>query len=301
MGSCFAGAVGVRMERMKMPVTVNPFGVVYNPASLVDTLERLEQGAPLAEEELREDRGLWFAFSHPSAFASPDRAQALEAINRSIQQGHSALLRADYLILTLGTAWVYELVESGRIVNNCHKIPAAAFRRRRLSADEIAEAFVRLLERPLYQNKHILLTVSPIRHLKDGLVENSFSKSILRVAAQAVVDRCENAHYFPAYEIVMDDLRDYRFYERDMVHPSAVAADYIWEAFCGALVDEKALSLFPRIEKIRSAREHRPFHPQSAEHQAFRKAMLSEIKALQQACPGLDFADEYDWFNQKRV
>jgi hypothetical protein len=292
IGSCFAAQVGERLLRRKMPVTANPFGTVYNPASIVHTLERLESGTPLAGDDLREHNGLWFAFSHHGSFAAPDKTEALARANASIEAGHRALQQAGYLILTLGTAWVYERVEDGGIVNNCHKLPASAFRRRRLSTEEIVAGFERLFERPLYRDKHILLTVSPIRHLKDGAAENQLSKASLIVAAHRLTERFGNVHYFPAYEIVMDDLRDYRFYERDRVHPSAEAVDYIWEKFCGALVGDESQELFRRIEKLAAARGHRPFNPDTPRHRAFRNAMLAEIVELKGQYPGLDFAEE---------
>lgn len=297
-GSCFAASVGQRLERMKMPVTVNPFGVVYNPASLVRTLEILEKNDPVTENDLTEHNGLWFAFTHHGSFAAPEKTDALTRINHSITAGHIALQNADYLILTLGTAWVYERAETSEIVNNCHKIPAAAFRRRRLTVEEIVAGFDRLFEKPLYRGKKIILTVSPIRHLKDGLAENQLSKAILLVAVHRLAEKYDNVHYFPAYEILLDDLRDYRFYERDMVHPSTVAVDYIWEKFCGALVSEDALKLFRRIEKVRAAQAHRPFNPNTPQHQAFRNAMLAEIIELKGQYPSLDFSEELTCFSE---
>lgn len=298
LGSCFAVSVGERLGRMKMPVTVNPFGALYNPASLALALQRLEKGERIAAEDLREHKGLWFSLSNSGSFASPNKAEALARINASIETGHEALQKAGYLILTLGTAWVYELAENGGIVANCHKLPASTFRRRRLGVEEITADFVRLFEKPLYHNKQILLTVSPIRHLKDGLAENQLSKATLVVAAHWLVDRFRNVHYFPSYEIVTDDLRDYRFYERDMVHPSAVAVDYVWERFCGAWLDDASQKLFRRLEKLLAAREHRPFNPDAAQYQAFKKAMLAEVAELQGQYPTLDLSYERICFSE---
>jgi hypothetical protein len=297
IGSCFAGAMGERLARRKMPVTVNPFGVVYNPASIVRTLERLETGTPFDEEDLREHDGLWFSFSHHGSFASPNKNEALARINASVEAGHRALQQAETLIITQGTAWIYELAEGGGIVNNCHKLPASAFRRRRLSEKEITGCFVRLFERPLYRKKNILLTVSPIRHLKDGLIENQLSKATLLVAAHRLAEMFGHVHYFPAYEILMDDLRDYRFYERDRVHPSEEAVDYVWERFCSALVDPASQRLFRRVEKIRAACDHRPFHPDTARYRSFRNAMLAEIVELKGEFPKLDLSEELAYFS----
>ena len=298
IGSCFAATVGERLARMKMPVAVNPFGVVYNPASLVRTLEMLAAGTPLSGNDLSEYNGLWFAFSHHGSFGSPDRAETLAKINNSIETGQAALRNADYLILTLGTAWVYEGAESGEIVNNCHKLPARNFCRRRLGVEEIVDGFTPLFEQPAYQGKKIILTVSPIRHLKDGLIENQLSKAILSVAVHRLAERFENVHYFPSYEILVDDLRDYRFYDRDMVHPSAVAVDYIWELFCGAFLSEDTQKLFRRIEKIGAACNHRPFNPDTPQHRAFKNAMLAEVTELRGQYPELDFTEEFNYFSE---
>jgi hypothetical protein len=281
-----------------MSVTVNPFGALYNPVSIVHTLEHLESGARVGENDLREHNGLWFSFSHHGSFASPDKAEALARIDASVERGHEAIDASDYLIVTFGTAWIYERGDTGGIVANCHKLPVSAFRRRRLSVEEIVNDFERLFEKPLYRNKHILLTVSPIRHLKDGAAENQLSKATLLVAAHRLVERFANVHYFPAYEIVMDDLRDYRFYERDRVHPSAEAVDYIWERFCGALIDGESRTLFRRLEKLNAAREHRPFNPQTPAHQAFRSAMRTEVAELREQYPGLDFSAECRYFSE---
>lgn len=298
VGSCFAASVGERLAGMKMPVTVNPFGVVYNPISVIHTLKTLEKGERIHADQLTEHNGLWFSFSHHGSFASPDKTEALAHINNSIVSGQKALQNADYLVLTLGTAWVYELLETGGIVNNCHKLPAKTFRRRRLSVEEIVDGFKQLFDTPLYQDKKIILTVSPIRHLKDGLAENQLSKATLLVAVHRLVEQFENMHYFPSYEILMDDLRDYRFYERDMVHPSAVAVDYIWEQFSDALIDKDSRKLFKRIEKINNARAHRPFNPNTAQHQAFKNAMLAEIIELRGQYPALDFSEEFNYFSE---
>ena len=298
LGSCFAAAVGERLSQRKMPVTVNPFGALYNPAALAAALERLEAGTPIADGELHEHEGLWFAFSHAGSFASPNKAEALARLDASVEAGYRALHGADYLILTLGTAWVYERAESEEIVNNCHKLPASAFRRRRLSVEEITTGFERLFERPLYRGKHILLTVSPIRHLKDGAAENQLSKATLLLAAHRLVEKFENIHYFPAYEIVMDDLRDYRFYERDRVHPSPEAVDYIWEKFAAALIDAESQQLLRRVEKIAAARAHRPFNPNTTQHQAFQNTILAEIIELQGQYPDLDFSAELQYFSE---
>ena len=298
IGSCFATAVGERLASMKMPVNVNPFGIVYNPMSVIQTLEAIEKGTQFTERDLIEHNGFWFSLLHHGSFASPGKQFALSYINESVKKGMIALENADYLILTLGTAWVYELAETGKIVNNCHKLPARDFRRRRLGVDEIVSGFHRLFEKPLYRDKKIILTVSPIRHLKDGLPENQLSKATLLVAVHQLAEQFEQVFYFPSYEILMDDLRDYRFYDRDMVHPSVTALDYVWERFRDTFIEEDSRKLFKRIEKINAVRAHRPFNPDAAQHQAFKNAMLAEITELRGQYPGIDFSEESIYFSE---
>jgi len=205
------------------------------------------------------------------------------------------LAAADYLLVTFGTAWVYE--EGGRVVANCGKRPAHIFTRRRMTVTEIVERF-RSLMNGMLAGKQLVLTVSPIRHLKDGAEENSLSKATLRLAiAQIVEEHPEAAHYFPAYELLTDDLRDYRFYARDMAHPSPEAVDYIWEKFAAAALTPAAQGLLPEIERIVRAAEHRPFGPDTAEHAAFRRATLEKARDLAARHPEIDLSAEIEFFS----
>lgn len=298
VGSCFAVSIGERMIRYKMPVTVNPFGVVYNPLSIIRTLSVLEQGELFDEQQLVYGQDLWHSFAHHGSFSAPDKYETLHRINFAIRQGHDALTDADYLILTMGTAWVYERIASGQIVSNCHKFPASDFRRFRLSAENIVAAFDLLLARGPYKRKKILLNVSPVRHLKDGAAANQLSKATLIVAAHQLVEKYDHVHYFPSYELLMDDLRDYRFYEPDMVHPSSMAVDYVWQRFGEALIDESSHKLFRRIDKIISARNHRPFNAESRQYQEFKTAVVREIDRIVKECPHLDFTQELNFFSK---
>ena len=211
IGSCFADRIGRIMRNHKLPVTVNPFGTLFNPASIAATLKRLEERRSYDAGDLTRYEERWISFDHHGAFDGSDCEQTLRRINEALETGAEALRTADYAILTLGTAWVYELRDTGRIVANCHKLPAAMFRRRRMSASEIVETLGEAITRFLPGRKTIL-TVSPIRHLGDGATENTLSKSTLILAAHALTESLPECRYFPAYEILMDDLRDYRFY-----------------------------------------------------------------------------------------
>ena len=212
-------------------------------------------------------------------------------MNAARQAGAEALRTADRMILTFGTAWVYE--HGGEIVANCHRRPAAEFSRRRLSVEEIAETFAELLEGPL-AGKQIILTVSPVRHVGDTLPGNAVSKAVLRLAAEELKQRFGCVEYFPAYEIVTDDLRDYRFYADDLVHPAPQAVAYIWEKFAGTVLTDRARKLLPEVEAVVAAAAHRPRNPQGEAHRAFCRRQLERIAAL----PEVDFQSEAAGFRR---
>lgn len=245
-----------------MPVCVNPFGVLYNPASISQALERLASGRPFGEDELFENNGLWHSFGHHGDFSGSDRDATLVNINHALTDGAAALTKADYLMLTLGTAWVYEW--QGKVVANCHKLPAREFTRRRLSMAEKVELLAEQIDR--WPEKRVILTVSPVIHRGDGLVENQLSKSSLIVAAHELVSRFpKRVFYFPAYEIVTGELRDYRFYAEDMCHPSPLAVGVVRERFAQGLLSPEAVALVADAAELRRAMDHRPLHPESAE------------------------------------
>ena len=295
VGSCFADSIGARMKTLKLPVAVNPFGVLFNPLSVAGCLETLEARRTYTHDELETDGERWYSFDFHSSLAGASADEALANMNAAVRTGAEALATADYLIITLGTAWVYALREGERTVANCHKVPASRFTRRRLSAGEIAERLAPLLTR-LAATRHVILTVSPVRHLRDGLAENQLSKATLRVAADELARLSDRIVYFPAYEALMDDLRDYRFYAPDMVHPSAVAVDYIWELFRNAALSDEAIAATAEVAKIIAAAAHRPLNPASESHRAFRRSMYETAQALAQRHPEIDLAAELNLF-----
>ena len=230
LGSCFSDEIGEQMKQRYLNVTCNPFGTLYNPLSIAQALQMNDT------PELIEHDGLWHSMAHHGSFSRATREEAEQAVRASMEMMQSALAEATVVIVTFGTAWVYELVESQKskdkspyIVGNCHKLPESCFTRRRLSVEEIVEAWKPILEK--YSDKHWLFTVSPIRHIKDGLHENEISKATLLLALEAISRQHSVVRYFPSYEIVLDELRDYRFYADDLVHPSSMAVNYIWERF----------------------------------------------------------------------
>lgn len=313
VGSCFAENIARRLQRLKFSVVSNPFGVMYNPASVAATIERLAERRNFTELDLLRKDDLWCSFWSHGSFASTDEQWVLNQLNRAYTQGVGALFQSDYVILTFGSAWVYELSTSypmidddhiiregftpGNVVANCHKFPSGAFRRRRMGIGEIVGRFGRLLESVLSE-KRVIITVSPVRHVKDGLAENNLSKAILRVAAEELANRYANVTYFPAYEIVNDDLRDYRFYADDLVHPSEVAIEYIWQLFSEAAIDKESLELAERVGRVVSAAEHRPLNPESEAHAKFKQSMLRSVRRLQEEAPQLSFEEELKIFGK---
>jgi hypothetical protein len=221
LGSCFSDEIGAQMQQRYLQVTCNPFGTLYNPLSIAQALTMTEV------PELVEHEGLWHSMAHHGSFSRASNEEAEQAVRASIMAMQHALDEASVVIVTFGTAWVYEM--NGEIVGNCHKLPERCFVRRRLTVEEIVDAWKPILEK--YSDKHWLFTVSPIRHIKDGLHENEISKATLLLALEAISNQFSVVSYFPSYEIVLDELRDYRFYADDLVHPSSLAVNYIWERF----------------------------------------------------------------------
>lgn len=296
VGSCFADNVAARMALWGLSVVANPLGEMFNPKSIVATIERLAEGTPFVAEELHSRGDVWFSYAAHGAFDGTDKERVLAALNEAVACGHKALAEADTVVLTLGTAWVYE--RGGRVVANCHKMPAEEFVRRRLSVEEVARSVVGLVEGPL-KGKRTILTVSPVRHLADGLEGNAVSKAVLRLAAEQVAERCAGVvEYFPAYEIVLDDLRDYRFVGPDLVHPSQEAVDYVWERFVERYVEPHTAELGRRVEALRRAAAHRPLHPDSGEWTHFKATMLRKAKALQTELPEGTLEQELDFFGR---
>lgn len=298
MGSCFAEHMGTRLQQMKWRAVVNPFGVLYNPLSIAEALRRLIDAHRYGEDELVEfPDGGWNTWLHHSRYSYPDRREALDAINNSMEAAAGMLAQTDWLVLTLGTAWVYRLKEDGRVVGNCHKVPEREFVRQRLSVDEIVETFVALLDRLWSVNPgaRMLLTVSPVRHLKDGLHGNQLSKATLLLAVDELCRRMpERCVYFPAYEVLMDELRDYRFYAEDMAHPSKQAVDYVWERFVEHCTDEAAHAFMAEWSKVCRALEHRPFKPDSEQYRAFVRQNMLKIAKLKEKYPYLEVQNEID-------
>ena len=250
LGSCFSDEIGEQMKQRYLQVTCNPFGTLYNPLSIAQALTMTEV------PELIEHDCLWHSMAHHGAFSHPTKEEAEAAVSASIETMQQALDEATVVIVTFGTAWVYEI--DGAIVGNCHKLPETCFCRRRLSVDEIVAAWQPILER--YPDKQWLFTVSPIRHIKDGLHENQLSKATLLQAVEAISHQLLTVSYFPSYEIVLDELRDYRFYADDLVHPSSMAVNYIWERFVDTFCTPQTKNELVLQHKRWKHEHHIPLH-----------------------------------------
>ena len=287
IGSCFAEHIAERMQRAGFHVVSNPFGIMFNPASIAQTIERLASVCSYSTDDLTLSGERWVSFDFHGDFASRNAEEAVERMNRAVEQGTKALREADTVVLTLGTAWVYRL--DGTVVANCHKLPSQMFSREMMSVEEIVALLGETIQKYLC-NKRVVLTVSPVRHIADGLADNSLSKAVLRVAAANVAARFEQVDYFPSFEIMNDDLRDYRFYEADMVHPTAVAIDYIWERWCEWAIAPSARSVMHESERLWRAASHRPSDPQSEAHREFCRKMNERIDTLSAQYPDVNWA-----------
>lgn len=297
LGSCFATRVAEQLAHAKFSVTSSPTGILFNPESIASAIDRFDAvargdwGAMPAAEDLMHDNGRWFSFDFHSDFSHSAADVALQRMREGVERGAEALSQADTLIITFGTAFVYRSRQTGEVVANCHKQPQALFEREMLSAEQIAARYTALLQGPL-RDKRVIFTLSPVRHLGDGLEQNSLSKATLRVAIGQITEQSANATYFPSYEILMDELRDYRFYADDMMHPSAVAVEYILKRFREAAFTEPTLSLTSQIEQITRAAAHRPFDTEGEKHKQFCHRMMERIEQLQSQHPQLDFEEE---------
>ena len=297
LGSCFATHIGARLAGAGFRCDVNPYGVLYNPLSIDAALREMMAGKVYTRADLRFHQGLWHSPMHHGDFSSPSPEEALRRINGRLRRAAGEVDGLDWLLLTWGTAWVYEDRRTGRVAGNCHKLPEKEFLRRRLSVDEIAADAVSLLTGLLARNPRlkVVLTVSPIRHVRDGLHANQLSKATLLLAAERLeVAFPDRVYYFPAYELVLDELRDYRFYADDLAHPSDLAVRYVWERFTQWCLDPGALRLMAAHEDIRKALAHRPLHPESEGYKRFLEQTLLKMERLVGKYPYFDLQNERD-------
>ena len=300
LGSCFAENMGSKFSYYKFDVDVNPCGIIYNPLSVANVLRLLVEGKRFEKNDLREVGGKWVSLFHHGAFSSADPDECLHRINDRLTKATGELRTLDLLVITWGTAWVYKYIPENIIVSNCHKIPSREFERSRLSVEDIVREYLVLIERlrEINPGLRILFTVSPIRHWKDGAHGNQLSKATLLLAIDRLREEIQHVYYFPAYEIVLDELRDYRFYAEDMLHVSGFTVDYIWERFLYSFISPEVFGLMNQIGRINKGVAHRPFEPQSEEYQRLVKKMLAEIAMISRSYPMIDFSEEKRKLNE---
>jgi len=282
LGSCFADNMGRKMQEVYFETDINPFGVLYNPISIRNSIDLLIENNEFTADNIFQQKELWQSFSHSSLFSATTAERCLENINERFRHAASFFTQANFLIITFGTAWVFEEKKSGSVVSNCHKLPASHFVRRRLSVDEIVSDYSVLILKlkTLFPKLKIIFSVSPIRHWKDGAHENNISKSTLLLAIAALQQQFDSVDYFPAYEIQLDELRDYRFYASDMLHPADVAVDYIWQRFSETYFDAVTTGLKKELEQVVADLNHHPLFPESEEYRKFQKNTEKKITTL---------------------
>ncbi len=290
IGSCFTENIGTWLQKSSFEVAINPFGIVYNPISMAETLFYLLKKNELEfEKKVFEYQGIWSSFLHHSSFSALTKAGLIEKIEKELTQSQIFFSKTNRLLLTFGTATVYEHHATKQLVANCHKLPTTVFAKRRLSVEEIVATYTNLLTVLQKDNPslEVIFTVSPIRHIRDGLIENQRSKATLVLAIDVLCHRFERVHYFPAYELLLDDLRDYRFFENDLIHPTSFAIQYIWEYFSATYFDSTTKEIVAQLNKVQTAESHRAFQPDSLAHQTFLATHQKNKEALKLKYPFL--------------
>lgn len=294
IGSCFSDNVGEKFTASGIQTNSNPLGIAYNPASIAKHLERIVKNDPFTPADLMQKGEFFNSFELHGSFDREKAEQLLEDTNRIISHSHEFLKQASHVFITLGTAWVYLLRENGQIVNNCHKLPSSAFEKQLLSLDHCNLYCQQMIDsiQSMNENAEIIFTISPVRHLKDGFTQNSLSKSTLRLAIEHSLQN--NVTYFPSYEMVMDDLRDYRFYERDLMHPNEIAVDYIWEKLSQSMMTKETIKNMDRIARVKRSLAHRSLNPGSTSEKDFLNKLKKQIRELSEEFPDSDFSGDLE-------
>lgn len=300
MGSCFTEHIGNNLQELKFHTLQNPNGILFEPMSVCRSLVSYIQHKEYKEDDLFEYNELWQSWDHHSRFSSPEKQTALALINQSQQAAHDFIKQADWLIITLGSSFVYKLKEEQRFVANCHKAPAQWFDKYLLPIDEQIASLDNTMHQLFHANPKlkIIFTISPVRHLRDGVVENNRSKARLLETVHHLVNKFDRLFYFPAYELVIDVLRDYRFYDIDLAHPNYAATQFVMEKFTDYAFREPTLELMKEIRQIVTAKNHKPFHPGSKQHQQFLKQHLEKTMAIAEAHPQLNLSQELSFFKR---
>lgn len=297
-GSCFAETIGNMLKQNKFDITVNPFGILYNPVSVAQSIDLLLKNQPFTQTDIDFHNEQWCSFYHHGRFSDSSKDNCLSKINNELIIGFEKLQRADYLFITFGTSWMYYYAKRGIVVANNHKLPASCFTRTMISVSEIVELYARIIKKLLQinHNLRIVFTISPVRHWKDGAHGNQLSKSTLLLAVDQLEKMFDSVSYFPSYEIVLDELRDYRFFEDDMLHPNKTATNYVFDKFAQMYFEPQTISLNKKIDKIRLAYAHRPFNIASEAHKKFASTTLRQIDEILKIEASLCFDLERSYF-----
>ncbi len=289
LGSCFAQNMGEKLSYFRLNSIINPFGILYNPASIANALDRIIDNKQFSAEDITKSRDLFVSFAHHGRFSSSSLLQTLENINNEFSLAAENIASTDFFIITFGSSHIYELKENNKIVANCHKIPAKHFSERRMSISEITETYNKIIRKItlINPNAQFIFSVSPVRYLGYGHNYSQCIKASLLLACEEICNQNPNATYFPAYEIMMDELRDYRFYNPDMIHPSETAINHIWNKFAEFLFDNETIKSFNEIDKINKALLHKPLHPDTPEYLKFIQNTQNKLNSLKEKYPNL--------------
>ncbi len=295
-GSCFAENMADKFDYFKFQNETNPFGIIFNPISIEKVIERTVQQKEFTEKDVFFHNERWHSYEVHSDLSNSDRQELLETLNKAILETNKKLKEATHIIITYGTSWIYKNLESNEIVANCHKVPQKQFAKELLSVEIIEKSIQNTIHliQTINPDINFIFTISPVRHIKDGFAENQLSKSHLFAALHQTLKKTHNSqltihNYFPSYEIMMDELRDYRFYKEDMLHPNQVAIDYIWHKFSENYIAENAVSTMKEIEEIQKSLRHKSFNPESKQHQKFLAKLQQRINLLGEKLPHIRF------------
>ncbi len=301
IGSCFSEHIGDRLVQRKFNIDLNPFGVLYNPVSIASGIQRMLHQNPFEEEDLFLHQGWWHSFDHHSVFSYPDKQECLQNINKRLEVSSQSLRDAKYIFITFGTAHVYHQKSNGRVVSNCHQVPASLFETQLLRVGDIVRMYSLLIQEIASINKDLkwIFTVSPVRHWKNGPEGNQVSKATLLLAVNELKNKFEQADYFPAYEVFMDDLRDYRYYADDLLHPGSQGIDYTRKKFVDAYVSEASLNSMKFVEALIRAKNHRPRNASSKEHKKFMISHYEKSLSMSEENSKIDFEEFINFFSQE--
>lgn len=291
LGSCFSENIGNKLSYYKFQTQQNPFGILFHPKAIETFIAKVINEEMYTENDVFFHNERWHCFDAHSVVSSTSKEELLNTLNTNINSTYQHLKNTSHIIITLGTAWVYREIATDTLVANCHKIPQKKFLKELLTVEEVSESLeaINSLIKSINPETTIIYTVSPVRHIKDGFIENQRSKAHLLSAIHQVVESRNNTHYFPSYEIMMDELRDYRFYAEDMIHPNQTAIDYIWEKFSEVWFSEETLETMKEVKTIQKGLMHKPFNPNSEAHQLFLKKLQQKKETLLQAFPFMNF------------